>query len=225
MEELLKKINEINGKLIEIKDKVDRSTFNISGGEGHVNNVNDGGIGIVNQTNNFFIENKFMAQKINKQEQPLKIRKLPNLHPIFVIIHNLFSILLILFFSLTIISGNVQNPKVLSIIIGFLFVYLLIYYLKNFIIIVNESFIKINNRIFNFEDIRKMKFCRNLIGSYIGIYLKDSLYPDIKIYINNENQMDLIQEFYYDYLVSIEKKRTIKKLTRKSLLRKYKSFK
>ena len=47
MEELLKKINEINGKLIEIKDKVDRSTFNISGGEGHVNNVNDGGIGIV----------------------------------------------------------------------------------------------------------------------------------------------------------------------------------
>lgn len=179
---------------------------------------------IENLNNNFFIENKFMAQKSNKKEQPLEIRKLPNIHPIFVIIHNFFSVLLILFFSLTII-WNVQNPKVLFIIIVLLSVYLLIYYLKNFIIIVNESFIKINNRIFNFKDIRKMKFCRNLIGNYIGIYLKDSLYPDIKIYINNENQMDLIQEFYYDYLVSIEKKRTIKKLTRKSLLRKYKSFK
>lgn len=56
MEELVKKINEINGKLIEIKDKVDdRSTFNIFGGEGHVNNVNDGGIGIQNQKNYFLI--------------------------------------------------------------------------------------------------------------------------------------------------------------------------
>ncbi len=55
MEELVKKINEINRKLIEIKDKVDRSTFNIFGGEGHVNNVNDGGIGIQNQKNYFLI--------------------------------------------------------------------------------------------------------------------------------------------------------------------------
>jgi len=178
---------------------------------------------IENQTNNFFIENKFIAQKSNKKDQSLKIRKLPNLHPIFIIIHNLFSILLILFFSLTIFV-NVQNTKVFIIIVVLLFVYLLFYYFKNFIIIVNESFIKINDRIFNFKDIRKIKFCRNLVGSYIGVYLKDSLYPDIKIYINNENQMDLIQEFYYDYLVSIEKKRKIKKLIRKNLLKKYKSY-
>ena len=185
MEELLKKIN---GNLIEIKSKLDKDTFHISGGR---NNIG--------QQNNYTLENKFMPEKINKDEQKLNVRKIPTLYPISIQIKNLMLSFLFLLF-LTTLFLDVKNEKAFIIIVVVSIIYFFIHYSNNLKIIVNDNFIKVDSKTFHFNEIRKIKFNSKKFDNYISIYLKDSVYPDIKIYLRNEDQMDLIDEFYNSYL-------------------------
>lgn len=188
MEELLKNIN---GNLIEIKTKLDKPTFNTNGGNGNINQQN-------NNTNIYVLENKILSKKIDRVEQQFKVRKLPTLSSFNISIKNFLSILISLFFIFSIFSVN--DILLFNTIIIISALYIFTYYSSKLIVVVNNEFIKVEDKIFNFTEIRKIKFCRKVIDSYVAIYLKDSFYPDLKIYTRNEEQMDLIEEFYRYHL-------------------------
>lgn len=193
MEESLKKIN---GNLIEIKSKLDKDTFHISNGTGNIG-----------QLNNYTLENKSIPKKLNNDTVEFKAHSLANYGQIFIIFKNAAFILLII----AIASINYvyvpadQNKKAILIfflIIGALCAFLILYTVVFVRVKLCNDFIKVNNKDYYFEKIRKIKFCRSFFyfGKNIKIYLEDDKYPSLTLYLNNSDDMDLAEEFYLDYL-------------------------
>lgn len=153
---------------------------------------------VKNISNIYNLENKILSKKMDRTEQQFKARKLPTLSSFNISIKNFLSILISLFFIFSIFGVN--DILLFNTIIIISALYIFTYYSSNLIVVVNNEFIKVEDKIFNFTEIRKIKFCRKVIDSYVAIYLKDSFYPDVKIYTRNEEQMDLIEEFYRYHL-------------------------
>ncbi|WP_066356354.1 hypothetical protein [Aliarcobacter skirrowii] len=157
---------------------------------------------IENISNIYILENKILSKKVDRVEQQFKARKLPTLCSFNIYIKNLLSILISLFFIFSIF--NVNDILLFNTIVTISALFIFTYYSSKLIVVVNNEFIKVEDKIFKFSEVRKIKFCRKIIDSYVAIYLKDSFYPDVKIYIINEEQMDLIEEFYRYHLEKIE---------------------
>lgn len=194
-------MNKIYQLLEEIKDLLKDSGQKIDS----VSNSNVAN-NVERQTNITIISNTSVSKKINKDTVSFKAFSLANYGQIWTLLRNVALILLVVVFvSLFFISVSVgQEEKAILIFflsIGILCAFLILYTFIYVGVKVNNEYLEIKGKKYQFGDIRKIKFFRNFFyfGRHIKIYLEDDTYPSATLYIN-DIQMDLIEEFYLDYL-------------------------
>lgn len=166
---------------------------------------------IQNQTNINVISNTSIAKKINK-DVSFKAFSLANYGQIWTLLRNVALILLVLIFtSVPFISVSInKEEEAISIFlysIGTLFTYLILYIIVFVKVKVDDGFIQFKGKKYNFSNIRKMKFYKTLFnGKYIKIYLENDTYPNATLYLDDD-QMDVVEEFYLDYLKSTQSRK------------------
>ena len=162
------------------------------------------------ELNEYIVERLGIAprmERFNKNSVEFKAHSLANYGQIFTILRNAALILLIIaFVSVNYVYVPVYQDKkailIFFLIIGVLCAFLILYTVVFVRVKLCNDFIKVNNKDYYFEKIRKIKFCRSFFyfGKNIKIYLEDDKYPSLTLYLNNSDDMDLIEEFYLDYL-------------------------
>ena len=167
------------------------------------------GAKIENQTNITVISNKSISKKLNKDIAEFKAHSLANYSPHWIILRNASLLLLIIAIIVTnyiyvpVGSSEISILKFL-IFVGTLCAFLFLYTVIFVKVQLGNDFIKVKGKEYQFENIRKIKFCRSFFyfGKHIKIYLENDKYPSLTLYLNNGDDIDLIEEFYLDYLTN-----------------------
>ncbi|WP_066358770.1 hypothetical protein [Aliarcobacter cryaerophilus] len=168
---------------------------------------------IENQTNITVISNKSISKKLNKDIAKFKAHSLANYSPHWIILKNASLLLLIIaiigtnYIYVPFGSSEISILKFL-IFVGTLCAFLFLYTVIFVKVQLSNDFIKVKGKEYQFENIRKIKFCRSFFyfGKHIKIYLENDKYPSLTLYLNNGDDIDLIEEFYLDYLKNTKKK-------------------
>lgn len=169
---------------------------------------------IENQTNITVISNKSISKKLNKDIVEFKAHSLANYWPYWnIILRNAAFLLLIItiigtnYIYVPVGSSEISILKFL-IFVGTLCAFLFLYTVVFVKVRLGNDFIKVKGKDYHFDKIRKMKFCRSFFyfGKHIKIYLENDKYPSLTLYLNNGDDIDLIEEFYLDYLKNNKKK-------------------
>lgn len=171
------------------------------------------GVKIENQTNITVIPNESISKKLNKDILEFKAHSLANYGQIFIILRNAALLLLIItiigtnYIYVPVGSSEISILKFL-IFVGTLCAFLFLYTVVFVKVRLGNNFIKVKGKDYHFDKIRKMKFCRSFFyfGKHIKIYLENDKYPSLTLYLNNGEDIDLIEEFYLDYLKNTKKK-------------------
>ena len=170
---------------------------------------------IENQTNITVISNKSISKKLNKDTVVFKAHSLANYSPHWIILRNASLLLLIIaiigtnYIYVPVGSSEISILKFL-IFVGTLCAFLFLYTVIFVKVQLGNDFIKVKGKEYQFENIRKIKFCRSFFyfGKHIKIYLVNDKYPNLTLYLNNGDDIDLIEEFYLDYLKNTNKRKT-----------------
>ncbi|MCT7508702.1 hypothetical protein [Aliarcobacter cryaerophilus] len=171
------------------------------------------GSSIENQTNITVISNKSISKKLNKDIVEFKAHSLANYSPHWIILRNASLLLLIIaiigtnYIYVPVGSSEISILKFL-IFVGTLCAFFFLYTVIFVKVQLSNDFIKVKGKDYHFDKIRKMKFCRSFFyfGKHIKIYLENDKYPSLTLYLNNGDDIDLIEEFYLDYLKNTKKK-------------------
>ena len=171
------------------------------------------GAKIENQTNITVVSNKSISKKLNKDILEFKAHSLANYSPHWIIFKNASLLLLIIaiigtnYIYVPVGSNEISILKFL-IFVGTLCAFLFLYTVIFVKVQLSNDFIKVKGKEYQFENIRKIKFCRSFFyfGKHIKIYLENDKYPSLTLYLNNGDDIDLIEEFYLDYLKNTKKK-------------------
>ena len=169
---------------------------------------------IENQTNITVISNKSISKKLNKDTVVFKAHSLANYSPHWIILRNASLLLLIIaiigtnYIYIPVGSSEISILKFL-IFVGTLCAFLFLYTVIFVKVQLGNDFIKVKGKEYQFENIRKIKFCRSFFyfGKHIKIYLVNDKYPSLTLYLNNGDDIDLIEEFYLDCLKNTNKKK------------------
>lgn len=167
---------------------------------------------IKNQNNIINISNKSISKKLNKDLLEFKAHSLANYGQLFIILRNSALILLIIAFaSVNYIYVPVDQEKkaflTFFLIIGTLSAFLVLYTVAFAKVKLGNDFIEFKGKNYHFSMIRDIKDCQSIFcfGKYIKIYLqydennKNDKYPIRTLYLNNNDHIKLIKEFYTDY--------------------------
>ncbi|WP_164469250.1 hypothetical protein [Aliarcobacter cryaerophilus] len=158
------------------------------------------------------VNNKQKAKKLNKDLFEFKAHSLANYGQLFIILRNSALILLIIAFaSVNYIYVPVDQEKkaflIFFLIIGTLSAFLVLYTIAFVKVKLGNDFIEFKGKNYHFSMIRDIKYCQSIFcfGKYIKIYLrydennKNDKYPIRTLYLNNNDHIKLIKEFYTDY--------------------------